>query len=56
MRIAVIPEEVINKNYFILNCDVHNYNTRFSNNLRVNRTHTKLAFNTIKNQGAIQME
>ena len=49
----LIKHEVINKNYFTSNCDVHSYNTRFSNNLRVNKTNTKLAFNTIKNQVAL---
>ena len=47
------PDDLLEPNYFTMNNEVHNYNTRGATNIRVGLVNTCLASNTIRIQGAL---
>ena len=49
----LFPDDLLEPNYFIMNNEVHNYNTRGATNIRVGLVNTCLAYNTIRIQGAL---
>lgn len=49
----LIPPHILDTDYFLSNKDIHSYDTRFSSDLRIRKTNTKLAENTLKIQGAL---
>ena len=49
----LFPDDLLEPNYFTLNNEVHNYNTRCATNIRVGLVNTCLASNTIRIQGAL---
>lgn len=50
---GLLPCDLLDQNYFTTHSDVHNYNTRYANDIRIGQTNTKLAYNTIRVQGAL---
>ena len=49
----LFPGDLLEPNYFTMNNEVHNYNTRGATNIRVGLVNTCLAYNTIRIQGAL---
>ena len=49
----LFPDDLLEPNYFTMNNEVHNYNTRGATNIRVGLVNTCLAYNTIRIQGAL---
>ena len=47
----LFPDDLLEPNYFTMNNEVHNYNTRGATNIRVGLVNT--AYNTIRFQGAL---
>ena len=49
----LFPDDLLEPNYFTMNNEVHNYNTRGATNIRIGLVNTCLAYNTIRIQGAL---
>ena len=49
----LFPDDLLDPNYFTMNNEVHNYNTRGAMNIRICPVNTCLAYNTIRIQGAL---
>ena len=49
----LISDDLLEPNYFTMNNEVHNYNTRGATKIRVGFVNTCLAYNTIRIQGAL---
>ena len=49
----LFPDDLLEPNYFTMNNEIHNYNTRGATNNRVGLVNTCLAYNTIRIQGAL---
>ena len=49
----LFPDDLLEQNYFTMNNEVHNYNTRGVTNIHVGLVNTCLAYNTIRIQGAL---
>ena len=49
----LFPDDLLEPNYFTMNNEVHNYNTRGAKNIRVGLVNTCLAYNTISIQGTL---
>ena len=49
----LFPDDLLEPNYFTMNNEVHNYNTRGATNIHLGLVNTCLAYNTIRIQGAL---
>ena len=49
----LFPDDLLEPNYFTMNNEVHNYNTRGATNIRLGLVNKCLAYNTIRIQGAL---
>ena len=49
----LFPDDLLEPNYFTMNNEVHNYNTRGATNIRVGLVNTCLAYNTVRIQDAL---
>ena len=49
----LFPDDLLEPNYFTMNNEVYNYNTRGATSIRVGLVNTCLAYNTIRIQGAL---
>jgi hypothetical protein len=49
----LLPDGVIDSNYFVYNHNVHSHYTRGADNIRIHLTASNLAYNTTKVQGAL---
>ena len=52
-HLNLFPDDLLEPNYFTMNNEVHNYNTRGATNIRLGLVNTCLAYNTIRIEGAL---